>query len=350
MQHSSSSTHGEPRSYEQLNKPQKLALFMIIIGPEAAADLLRNFDDSEIEAICQEMASFNLIDQQMQVKVVEEFSGIIGESMGGLLGGFAYTQQTLELAKGDYRAASILGRISPDRGTTNEVIAEIGEMEPRQVYNLIRAEQPQTIAFIISHLSLDKAAEILAMLPPELREMVTERIGTMDTTSMELVDKVVQNLRRHFASNQKQTMHSSGGVRTVANLLNMMEKDVSKNLLGKLEERNPTLGGQIRKKMFSFEDLLRLDPGDLQRVLREVEMNDLVISLKSANPALAESIFGAVSKRAAETLQEEVEMLGPVRLKDVEAAQDRIIQVVRRLEEEGEITIETSSGKGDVIA
>lgn len=329
--------------YDQLTKWQKLALFMIVLGPESASQLLKNFDDAEIEAICQEMSKFPLVDSALQIQVIEDFSEIIGDSVGALLGGSIYAQNALELAKGDYRAADIIGRIAPTDSTT-EVIDEMGEMEARQIFNLVRGEQSQTIAFLLCHLSTEKASQILGMLDTETRDAVVERIGTMESTSMELVGKVVGNLRRHFSGTGKHTSHQAGGVRAVANLLNVIDKETSKALLQKLEERNPQLGQAIRKKMFSFEDLTKLEAPDLQRILREVEISDLVISMKSASAALQKAILDSVSKRAAETMQEEIEMLGPVKLKDVEAAQDRIISVVRRLEEEGEITIDSGGG------
>jgi flagellar motor switch protein FliG len=331
----------EKIDYEKLNKLQKLSLFMIVIGPEVSSELLKNFDDLEIELICREISNFSIIDRETQNKVIEEFSDIISESLGALLGGSRFAHKTLELAKGDYKATTLLGRIAPV-GDSMDVIQEISDMEPRQIHNLVRGEQSQTIAFIISHLTQEKAASLISMLTPEVREEVIERLGIMEPTALEHVGRVVSTLKKHFDTKQKPTMHRSGGVRSVADLLNLMDKDTSKILLTKLEERNPSLGMQIRRKMFSFEDLIRLDPGDLQRVTRELEMTDLVISLKSANSQLQEAILNSVSKRAAESLKEEIEMLGPVRLKEVEAAQDRIIQVVRRLEEEGEITLDGS--------
>ena len=325
--------------YEQLTKLQKIALFMIIVGPEAAAELFKHFEDSEIEIISREIANFQIIDSNLQKKVVDEFSGIISGSLGVVVGGANFAKKALELAKGAFKAANLVSRLSP-AGSFLEVIKEISEMEPRQIFNLIRYEQPQTIAFVVSYLDLEKASTVISMVSPELRDEVIERIGSMESTCLEHVDKVVKTLRQHFNIDQRLTMHRSGGVRPVAELLNLMDKGISKSLLAKIEERNPALGMAISRKMFSFEDLLRLEARDLQRVTREIEMSDLVISIKSANSALQKAIFASVSKRAAETIKEEMQMLGPVRLKDVEAAQDRIIQVVRRLEEEEEITID----------
>jgi len=329
--------------YDQLSKNQKLALFMIVIGVQAASELLKNFEDMEVEQICQEIANYPMVDMHTKQRVVDEFTSVITDGLGAELGGSVYALRALEKAKGDYKAANIIGRIAPATSAM-EVLNEISEMEPRQIFNLVKKEQPQTVAFIISHLNSEKAADILTMLPSEMRETVAERIGIMETTSNELVAKVVNNLKRHMVGAQKQTTHVAGGIRVVANLVTLMDKEVSKALLVKLEERNPTLGAAIRKKLFSFDDLIRLQQQDLQRVLREVEMGDLIIALKSASQNLQAAIMGGVSKRAAETIKEEIEMMGPVRLKDVEAAQDRIIQVVRRLEDEGEITTDQSGG------
>ena len=253
-----------------------------------------------------------------------------------------YAQRALEIAKGDYKASSILGRVGPV-GTSVEVIKEISEMEGRQIFNLIKNEQPQTIAFLLSYLDPAKAGEVFALLSPDLREEVIERLGTIESTSLDLVSKIVRSLGKHFNSKARPSFHHSGGIRAVAGLLNTLEKEMSKTLLTRLEERNSTLGAAIRKKLFSFEDLNRLTAADLQRVLREVDTSNLAISMKSASEPLREKIYAGLSKRAAEGLKEEIDLLGPVRLKDVEAAQDVIIQAVRKLEEEGQISLDSES-------
>jgi flagellar motor switch protein FliG len=228
-------------------------------------------------------------------------------------------------------------------GTSIEIVKDIGEMEGRQIYNLIKAEQPQTISFVLSYLEPAKAAEVFSLFSPELREEVIERLGIIESTSLDLVGKIVRALGRHFDTKARPAFHHSGGVRAVADLLNHLEKDMSKTLLARLEERNAGLGASIRRKLFSFEDLNRLQSADLQRVLREVDSANLATAMKSASEPLREKIYGSLSKRAAESLKEEIEMLGPVRLKDVETAQDAIIQTVRRLEEEGAISLDTES-------
>ena len=328
--------------YAKLSRQQKLAVFLIVIGPEAAAEVLRQFDDGEIEMLCREMSTFSIIPAPAKKQAMEEFSTLVAQSAGSSLGGLAYAQRTLEIAKGDYKANAIIGRVGPV-GTSVEVIKDISEMEGRQIFNLIKHEQPQTISFLLSYLESAKSAEVFALLSPDLREEVIERLGTIESTSLELVGKIARNLGKHYDTKVRPAFHRSGGVRAVADLLNQLDKEMSKNLLARLEERNATLSSAIRKKLFSFEDLNRLQPADLQRVLREVDSSNLAISMKSASEALRDKIYGGISKRAAESLKEELEMLGPVRLKDVEASQDAIIQVVRRLEEEGQITLESDA-------
>lgn len=331
-------------NYARLTKQQKLAVFLIVIGPEAAADVLRQLDDATIELLCREMSACPVVPAAVQQQAMEEFGGIVAQSMNSALGGLGYAQRTLEIAKGDHKASAIIGRVGPV-GASVEVIKDISEMEGRQIYNLIKAEQPQTISFLLSYLDTAKATEVFTLLSPELREEVVERLGTIESTSPDLVAKIVRSLGRHFDPKVRPAFHRSGGVRVVADLLNQLDKESSKNLLARLEERNAQLGAAIRKKMFSFEDLNRLLASDLQRVLREVDSANLAVSMKSASEGIREKIYASISKRAAESLRDEISLLGPIRLKDVETAQDAIIQVVRRLEEEGAITLENESSE-----
>ena len=329
--------------YDKLNRQQKLALFLITIGPEASAEVLREFEEPEVESLCREMNQFSMVSDELRRQVAEDFSDMIGESVISTRGGMAFARETLTISHGDYKAKTILGRVGADpSGGTVDVVDELAEMDARQIYNLIKHEQPQTVSFILSYLPGAKSSEVFSLLGPEAREEVVERLGTIESTSVELVTKIVRNLGKHFDRKSQPSYHSSGGVRSVADLLNGLDKETSKNLLGRLEERNPQLGSAIRRKLFSFDDLSRLTASDLQRVLREVESSSLAVAMKSAPESLREQIYGAISKRAAESLKDEIEMLGPVRVKDVEVAQDAIIQIVRRLEEEGAISTDGS--------
>jgi flagellar motor switch protein FliG len=330
--------------YQKLSRQQRLAIFLIVIGAEGAAEVLRQFDDREIEALCREMAVFTIVPEELQRLAIEEFTGVVARGASSIFGGLSYAQRTLGIAKGDYKASSMMSHVGPV-DTAVDVIKDIGEMEARQIFSLIREEQPQTIALVLSHLESGKTAEVFALFSPEMRDDVIERLGTLESTPVEMIGKIARSLGKHFDTKTRPALHHSGGVRSVATLLNQLAKDVSKTLLTRLEERNPALGAEIRKKMFSFEELIRLQPNDLQRVMREVDTSGLATAMKSASQALREKIYSALSKRAAEGLKEEIEMLGPVRLKDVEAAQEIIIAAVRRLEEEGQITLENESAQ-----
>jgi len=325
--------------YASLTKPQKTAAFMVLIGAESAAELLRNFDDIETEVIIREMANLPLVDQAAQAALIEEFTKLIGTGLSSALGGLAFAKQTLDLARGPQLAVNILQRAIPPSSST-DAVRELSLMEPRQIFNLLKAEQPQTIAFILSYLDTAQAAEIIPLLPDEKRDDVVQRLADMEPTSLELVSKVMSNLNKHIdARQQQQALSRRGGAEAAAQLLNRLESKLGKSILSKIDERNAALGTAIRRKMFTFDDFGRVSSPDLQRILREVDTRDLAISLKSARDTLKKSFFSGMSKRAVEGLKEEMEMLGPVRMKDVEAAQDRMIAAARAIEEKGEITL-----------
>ena len=329
--------------YPKLSKLQRLAVFLIVVGPEASSELLTQFDDAAIESICREMGKIPVVPEATRTAVIEEFSPIIGQSLQFTLGGPDYARRTLAIARGEFKAEAMMNRVGAEPTvTSSEVMDGIAEMDGRQIYNLLKAEQPQTIAYLLSHLGSAKSGEVFKLLPEDVRDDVIERLGTIESTPRELVAKIVHNLTRHLDGKINPSYLASGGVRAVADLLNTLDKDSSKDLLASIEERNATLGAAVRRKMFSFEDIRRLAASDLQLVLREVDSSNLAVGMKSATDALRQSIFGSISKRAAEALEDEISMLGPVRLRDVEAAQDAIIQVVRRLEEEGTISLDGS--------
>lgn len=329
--------------YAKLNKVQKIAAFLITIGPEAAADVMKSFDTIQLEPICREMMGMPLIPSAVQREVMAEFAGVIEEGSRSTLGGLGFTHAALERAKGDYTASSILNRCEP--ASRSEANDEIRQMDGQQVFNLVKTEQPQTIAFVLSCMDTAKAAEIVGMLAPETREEVMERLGAMEATSRDSIHKVAKNLNQHIDRRaMQQGLNRSGGVKSCAEILNALDKEMRKNLLSKVEERNASLGAAIRKMVFSFDDLSRLTTADLQRVLREVDASCLPLALKTARPAITTAMLASMSKRAAQGLAEEIEMLSQPKAKEVEAAQAKIIEVVRKLEEAEEITID---GGGD---
>lgn len=325
--------------YNSSPRMHKLAVFLTVIGAESAAKILASFEDYEIEQIAMIMATLELIDDEVQRKSVEDFAQIISESALAISGGYQYTRDIVERLKGPYQAERFVSKLVPARNSS-DVIKEIGEMEPRQIHNLLKSEQPQTIAFLLSYLSPRKAAEIVQLLSPEIRTEVTVRMGTIESTSANAINTVVRRLERHLDMKNTQLMQTSGGAAHLAETLNLLDRSISKTLLERIDEQNANLGASVRKRMFSFDDLARLSVVDLQRLLREVDSASLALALKPVTQSLREKVLGAMSKRAAETLLEEIEFMAAVRLRDVETSQEAIINTVRRLEEDGEISIE----------
>ena len=337
----------EARSSEirTLNKMQKLAALLVILGPESASSILKNLDEVELEAVSAEMAKINMISAELQNDLLREFTEVAVHASTSLRGGLKFTQHSLEKAVGEFKATAIMGRVAP-RHAPVPAMSQIVDLEPRQIFNLIKTEAPQTIALVCSYLPADRASEFMNLLRNDVRDQVLEKLATLAPTPVEVVERVVSVITRKLGSTpQTRAISQTGGIKSAAELLNAMDKNLSKSLLVSLEERNPELGQAIRQKMFTFEDVRTLNTTAIQKVLREVDMRDLAVSLKTASDELKTSLLGSISKRAAETVNEEMSFLGAVKLKDIEGAQMRIIEVVRRLESEGEI--ELGDGKED---
>jgi len=326
---------------EKMTKQQKLAALLVMMGAPNAAELLKVMEPGEVEAVSAEMTKLGLISQDVQQGILKEFTEVAVQASTALRGGMEYTRHTLEQALGLFKASDIVGRVSPMR-TPVAAMQQVIDMDARNIVNLVKAEQPQTIALIISYLTSEKASQVLAGLRAEIRETVVERLASMAPIPVEVVEKVVEVLNLKLGGKQPRALNQTGGIKNAADVLNSMDKNLSKSMLITLEERNPELGQAIRQKMFTFEDLAGLDTASLQKVLREVDMRDLAVSLKTANEVVKLALLSSISKRAAETVKEEIAFMGPLKLKDIEAAQQRIIEVVRRLESEGEI--ETGGG------
>jgi len=321
-----------------LTKVQKLAALLIMLGTDSAAQVLKSFEAEEVEAITSEMAKVALISQELQRDLLAEFSEVALQAGTSVHGGIDFARLSLEKAVGVFRAADIINRVAPSRGSL-AAMQGISDMEPRQIYNLLRHEQAQTVALVLSFIPADKAALVFALVSPDQRERILERLATLSPTPIEVVEKVVSILNAKLGVRQTRALNQTGGVKTAADILNSMEKASGKSLLLAIEEHNPDLCQAIRQKMFTFEDLVELEPQVLQRILREVDMRDLAMSLKTASDKLKSTLLSCISKRAAETVQEEITYMGPVRLRDIENAQMRVIDAVRKLETEGDIEL-----------
>jgi flagellar motor switch protein FliG len=322
-----------------MTKVQKLAALLIILGPESAAQILRSLSPHDLNVVSAEMAQMPMITQELRADILREMSTVAMAASTAMRGGVEFAQHALEKAVGAGKASDIINRVSPDRGTSSAA-QRLCEMEPRHVFNLIKDEHVQTLALVTSYLKPDKASEFLGLLPPEARDPVIERLATLEPTPVEVIEKVVEVMERRLNSRSSRGMTQTGGVKSAADVLNALSKSLSKTIITSLEERNAELGQAIRQKMFTFADLVKLDAAGLQKVMREVDMRDLAVSLKKADPVVKAKLFSAISKRAAETVNEEISFMGSVKLKEIELAQGKIIEVVRRLETEGEIDLD----------
>lgn len=327
-----------------LSKPQMLAALLVMLGPESGSTILKQLPPREIENISREMTRFNLISRDQQIKILEEFSEVALAASTSICAGMDVTRHTLEKALGTFKASDVLGKVSTTRAPIGSMHV-IGELDARNLFNLIRDESVATNAFITSHLTPEKAAQILNLMMPEKRDAIVERLAVLAPTPVEVAEKVVEVLNTKLGVKQTRALTQTGGLTTVADLLNAMDKTVSRELLTNLEARNAELAGNIRKKMFTFEDLLLLPGASIQRIMREIDMRDLTLALKKSSEALKKLLLANISRRAAETVTEELAFMQNVKPRDVEAAQFRIIDIVRKLEAEGEIEIDTGGAE-----
>jgi len=324
-----------------LSKSQMLAALLVMLGPESGGIILRQLLPKEIENVSREMSRFSLISREQQDQILQEFSDVAVAASTSISAGIDVTRHTLEKAIGTFKASDVMGRVSTTRAPLGSMQV-IADMDARSIFNLVRDESVQAITFIVSHLTPEKAAQILNLLLPEQRDSVIERLATLAPTPVEVAEKVVEVLNTKLGVKQTRALTQTGGLTTVADLLNAMDKTVSRELLTNLESRNADLASSIRKKMFTFEDLLLLPGAGIQRIMREIDMRDLTLALKKSSEALKKLLLGNISRRAAETVNEELAFMQNVKQRDVEAAQFRIIDAVRKLEAEGEIDLDES--------
>lgn len=324
----------------QMTHIQKLAALLILLGEDSASIMLKNFDDNERELISAEMANLPLMNLEQQTAVLKEFTEMALQANAALGGSVEYTRAVLEKSVGLFKAAEIIGRVSTRR-TSVAAMQQIIDMEPLAIVNLIKEEQPQTIALVISYLTAQKGSEVLLNLPEHLSEQVVERLANLSATPIEVVETVGEVLSKKIGPKMSRALNQTGGVKSAAAVLNVMDKAHRQNILNKLDERTPELVRSIRMKMFTFDDLVTLDNRSLQKILREVDSSSLAIALSAANENLRNALLGSISKRAADTVIDEISNLGRITLREIEQAQDSIIDIVRKLEAEGEISLDS---------
>jgi len=326
---------------------EKAAILLISLGPELSAQVLKHLREDQIEELTLEIASMRRIDPEVRDRVMEEFHQLCLAREYIAQGGIEYAREVLEQALGTQRALDIINRLTASLQVRPFDFAR--KTDAAQLLNFIQNEHPQTIALVTAYLQPEQAAAILSALPPEKQIDVAKRMALMDSTSPEIIQQVEQVLERKLSTLTNQEYARAGGVETVVKVLNQVDRGTEKTILEALEREEPQLAEEIKRRLFTFEDIVQLDDRAVMRVLREVDLNrDLPLALKVASEEVRRKIFKNMSKRAVETLQEEMSYLGPVRLRDVEEAQQKIVNIVRKLEESGEIVI-ARGGEDELI-
>ncbi|MBE5869641.1 MAG: flagellar motor switch protein FliG [Lachnospiraceae bacterium] len=324
---------------------QKAAILLIALGPEKSAMIFKHLKEEEIEELTLEIANTRSITPQVKEEVINEFYEVCLAQQYIAEGGIGYAKELLDKALGSEKATEVISRLTASLQV--KPFEFVRKADASQLLNFIQDEHPQTIALILSYLPSAQAAQIVGALPPDRQADVAKRIATMDRTSPDVIKEVERVLESKISSLVNQDYTIIGGVDAVVEILNTVDRGTEKHIMETLEIEEPELADEIRKKMFVFEDILMLDDRSIQRVLRDVDNNDLAIALKGSNEQVQNAIFNNLSKRLATMIKEDMEFMGPVRMKDVEEAQQKIVNVIRKLEDASEIVI--SRGGGDEI-
>lgn len=324
---------------------QKAAILLIALGPEKSSTIFKHLKEEEIEELTLEIANTRSISPTVKENIIDEFYEICLAQQYIAEGGINYAKELLEKALGSEKAMSVISKLTASLQV--RPFEFIRKTDASQLLNFIQDEHPQTIALILSYLSAHQSSSIIGSLAPDKQADVAKRIAQMDRTSPDVIKEVERVLERKLSSLVNQDYTIVGGVDSIVAILNTVDRGTSKHIMETLEIDEPELAEEIRKKMFVFEDIMSLDDRAIQRVLRDVDNNDLAIALKGSNEEVQNVIFNNLSKRLAAMIKEDMEFMGPVRMKDVEEAQQKIVNIIRKLEDSGEIVI--SRGGGDEI-
>ncbi|WAA10712.1 flagellar motor switch protein FliG [Fervidibacillus albus] len=324
---------------------QKAAILLISLGEDAAANVFKHLSEEEIEKLTLEISTVKKVDSTKKEEILEEFYNLAIAQDYISQGGIGYAKAILEKALGTEQASMIINRLTSSLQVKPFDFAR--KADPNQILNFIQNEHPQTIALILSYLEANQAAQILSNLPEEMQGDVAKRIALMDSTSPEIIFEVEQILEQKLSATVTQDYTKAGGIEAIVQVLNGVDRSTERTILESLAVQDPELTDEIKKRMFVFEDIVTLDNRAIQLVVRDCENDDLLLALKGASDEVKEVIFNNMSTRMKESFREEMEIMGPVRLRDVEEAQSRIVSVIRRLEDAGEIVI--ARGGGDDI-
>ncbi|HUU28186.1 MAG TPA: flagellar motor switch protein FliG [archaeon] len=334
-------------THENLTGLQKAAILIVTLGVEASSSIFKNMGERDIERLSITIANMQDIPSAVSDQVTEEFYQMVLAQEYIAQGGIDYARSVLEQALGGPRAAQVLSKVQSALHVSGFKLLK--RVDPAQLLNFIMNEHPQTVAVIMAHLDAAQAASILAELPEQLQNEIVYRVATMGKISPELLNDVEKVLESQLESVLGQDLSQAGGASSVAEILNLADRATERKILDNLVQKDPELATEVKNLMFVFDDILLLDDKSMQRVLKEVDVKDLSMAMKGTGDEMRTKVFNNVSERVAELIQEEMDFMGPVRLRDVEEVQQRIVDVVRSLEEDGEIVISGKGGAEDTL-
>lgn len=329
----------------QFNGKEKAAILLIALGPEKSAEIFKHLNEDEIEELTLQIANMRMVSSEEKQQVIEDFYQIALAQEYISEGGINYAKEVLERALGSDKAVDIINKLTSSLHV--RPFEFIRKADPNQLLNYIQNEHPQTIALILSYLQPAQSAQILASLTPEKQGEVTMRIATMDRTSPEVIKEIERVLETKFSGMLSQDFTSTGGIQSVVDILNSADRGTEKFIMEELDTMDAELSEEIRRRMFVFEDIVSLDNRSIQRIIREIDNAQWAVALKGASEEVREVVFANMSKRLVEMIKEDIEFMGPVRIRDIEEAQQNIVNIIRNLEEDGEII--TPRGGDEII-
>jgi len=341
-----STASSKKKGVKEYTGRQKAAIFLVTIGSEISAEIFKYLREDEIETLTFEIARLETIDAEQKDAILQEFQELMMANQFISTGGIDYARELLEKSLGSQKAIDIINRLTSSLQV--RPFDFIRRTDPAHLLNFIQQEHPQTIALILAYLEPNKASIILQNLPHEVQSDVARRIATMDRTSPEVLREVERVLEKKLSSLSSEDYTAAGGVESIVEILNLVDRASEKQIIEALEDEDPELAEEIKKRMFVFEDIVMLDDRAIQKVMREVDSQELAKALKSVDSEVQDKIFKNMSKRAASMLKEDMEYMGPVRLKDVEESQQKIVSIIRHLEDTGEIVV-ARAGEDELV-
>ncbi|MDC7228571.1 MAG: flagellar motor switch protein FliG [Spirochaetales bacterium] len=337
---------GKAKIKKDLTGRQKAAIFLVTLGSEISSEIFKHLRDDEIEALTFEIARLDSVEPEERDRVLMEFKELMMAQDFITSGGIEYARELLEKSLGSQKAVDIINRLTSSLQV--RPFDFIRRTDPAHLLNFIQQEHPQTIALILAYLEPQKASVILGALQHEVQSDVARRIATMDRTSPEVLREVERVLEKKLSTLSSEDYTAAGGVENIVEILNLVDRSTEKIIIEALEEDDPELAEEIKKRMFVFEDIVLLDDRAIQKVLREVDTSELGKALRGVEAEVQDKIFRNMSKRASQLLKEEMDYMGPVRLKDVEETQQKIVSIIRKLEDQGEIVV-ARSGEDEMV-